>query len=140
MTRKAKVFLGGTCNGSTWREEMIRFLDEYGIDYFDPVVDDWNEEAKAREREEREGCDFCLYCITPKMKGVYSIAEVVDDSNKRPDKTILVLKGEGVLGFDDDMWSSLESISDLLRRNGSKVFYSLYRAASWISAKTNNGE
>lgn len=30
-----KVFLGGTCNNSTWREELKPLLK---IDYFDPVV------------------------------------------------------------------------------------------------------
>ena len=36
-----KVFLGGTCNESTWRNRIIPML---AIDYFNPVVDDWNEE------------------------------------------------------------------------------------------------
>lgn len=33
---------------------------------------------------------------TPKMTGTYSIAEVIDDSNKRPDKTVFC-----ILEFDD---------------------------------------
>jgi len=37
-----RVFLGGTCNKSTWRQRLIKLLK---IDYFNPVVDDWNEEA-----------------------------------------------------------------------------------------------
>src|SRR6056297_2348399 len=80
-----KVFLGGTCADSTWRDDLIKKLD---IDYFDPVVDDWTEEVQKEEIKQRETCDFCLYVLTPRMKGVYSIAEVVDDSNKRPEKTI----------------------------------------------------
>jgi GH15 family glucan-1,4-alpha-glucosidase len=44
----------------------------------------------AEELRQRETCDICLYVITPKMTGVYSIAEVIDDSNKRPNKTVLV--------------------------------------------------
>ena len=39
---------------------------------------------------ERETADFVLYGITNYIKGVYSIAEVVDDSNKRPGKTIFL--------------------------------------------------
>ena len=31
---------------------------------------------------------MCLYVLTPRMVGVYSIAEAVDDSNKRPEKTV----------------------------------------------------
>ena len=44
-----KVFLGGTVNGSKWRS---RFKEELMIDYFDPVVDDWNEAAYERELSE----------------------------------------------------------------------------------------
>lgn len=32
-----KVFLSGTCNESTWRDELIKLLE---IDYFNPVVKD----------------------------------------------------------------------------------------------------
>ena len=68
-----KVFLGGTCNESTWRDKLIKMLE---IDYFNPVVDDWTEECYQEELRQRKICDYCLYVITPRMKGVYSIAEV----------------------------------------------------------------
>ena len=84
MSKKV-VFLGGTCAESTWREESIPMLK---IDYFNPVVDDWTLECQEEEIRQREQCDYCLYVITPKMQGYYSIAEVVDDSNKRPEKTV----------------------------------------------------
>jgi len=80
-----KVFLGGTCNGSLWRNDLIKDLK---IDYFQPQAEDWTPEMMQKEIKQREECDFCLYVITPKMTGVYSIAEVVDDSNKRPGETI----------------------------------------------------
>ncbi len=82
------VFLGGTCAETVWREKLIAILK---IDYFNPVVEDWTEECMKEERIQRETCDYCLYVITPSMQGVYSIAEVVDDSNKRPEKTIFCL-------------------------------------------------
>lgn len=81
-----RVFLGGTCNGSTWRDALIPKLR---IDYFNPVVEDWTPECQAEEVRQRQECDFVLYTITKEMKGVYSIAEVVDDSNKRPARTVL---------------------------------------------------
>jgi hypothetical protein len=88
-----KVFLGGTCNDSDWRDVLIPALT---IDYYNPVVPDWTEECYQRELREREECDYCLYVITPKMTGAYSIAEVIDDSNKRPEKTVFAFL------FDDD--------------------------------------
>ena len=128
-----KVFLGGTCNGSTWRNSIIPQLE---IDYFNPVVDDWTEDCMAREIEERQVCDFCMYTITPSMAGVYSIAEVVDDSNKRPEKTVLVLlKDDGELSFNKDQWKSLSAVARLVEGNGGQVFYSLEVAAIYLNNK-----
>lgn len=78
------VFLGGTCNNSTWRDQLIPLLK---INYFNPVVANWTKECQEREILSRSTSDYVLYVITPKMTGFYSIAEVVDDSNKRPEKT-----------------------------------------------------
>lgn len=111
-----KVFLGGTCNGSTWRSQLIPFLK---LDYFDPIVDDWNDVAYQKELYERAHCDYCLYVITAKMKGVYSIAEVIDDSNKRPEKTIFCcLEVDGV--FDLPLKRSLDAVGKMVVANGGK--------------------
>ena len=131
-----KVFLGGTCNESTWRNQIIPMLR---IDYFNPVVDDWTPECMAEEIRQREWCDVCLYVITPKMAGVYSIAEMVDDSNKRPGKTVFVrLKRDGDNFFTDGQWKSLGAVADMVKRNGGAGFESLESAASYINAVTPN--
>ena len=121
-----RVFLGGTCNDSTWREELMPMLDDANIDYFNPVVDDWDDAAYQKELEEREKCDVCLYVITPQMTGVYSIAEVVDDSNKRSEKAILCIlnkaKGDE---FNKAQGKSLESVAKMVEGNGSKAFSDL---------------
>ena len=49
-----KVFLGGTCNESTWRDRLIEMLE---IDYFNPVVDDWTEECYEEGLRRREICE-----------------------------------------------------------------------------------
>jgi len=119
---KRKVFLGGTCNKSTWREELIPMLDNIGVKYFNPVVDDWTPECQQEERRQRIECDFCLYCITKEMTGVYSIAEVVQDSNKRPRTTLFcVLKD----GFDQPQLRSLQQVMDMVQNNGATVFTDL---------------
>ncbi len=126
-----RVFLGGTCNESTWRNRIITMLD---IGYFNPVVENWTESCMEEELRQRESCDLCLYTITPKMTGVYSIAEVVDDSNKRPSSTILVLleKDDGV-AFTDGQWKSLLSVSRMVDRNGGAVFTNLKDAALYMN-------
>lgn len=126
-----RVFLGGTCNESTWREELIPLLK---VDYFNPVVDDWNEEAQQKEIYERENDDIIAYCITPKMTGVYSIAEVVDDSNKRPEKVVLcVLMKDGEKEFTDGQWKSLNMVRNMVEKNGAKSCYDLETFANIIN-------
>jgi len=131
--KKKRVFLGGTCNESTWRNRMMIYLHDAGIEYFNPVVDDWTEAHMEKELQERKTCDFCLYAITPKMKGVYSIAEVVDDSNKRPAKTVLVLlREDDGEKFSPGEWRSLIAVTKLVERNGGQVFESLKLAAMYM--------
>lgn len=126
-----KVFLGGTCNESTWREKLIKLLN---IDYFNPVVDDWTLEAAEEEIRQREICDYCLYVITPRMTGVYSVAEVVDDSNKRPDQTILcILEEDGKYEFNKPALKSLNAVKRMVSRNGAKVFNNLYDVADYLN-------
>lgn len=129
-----KVFLGGTCNNSKWRKELIDNLDLNNIDYFNPVVINWTPECMKEELKQREICDFCLYVITPLMTGVYSIAEVVDDSNKNPEKTLFcVLKEDSGKSFDKGQMKSLEQVKEMVKRNGGKVFESLSEIASFLN-------
>lgn len=126
-----KVFLGGTCNNSQWREALKPMLT---LDYFDPVVDDWNEAAQQRELHERQTCDYVLYTITPKMTGVYSIAEIVDDSNKRPSQTVLcLLDMDDGLAFSPAQYRSLQAVASLVFRNGARVYARLKDVAAFLN-------
>ena len=58
---KSKVFLGGTCNNSTWRDELDSIIQ---INKFNPVVEDWTPECQAIEIDEKENkCNIHFYCI-----------------------------------------------------------------------------
>lgn len=131
--RKMKVFLGGTCNESSWRNRIITMLD---IEYFNPVVDDWTPDCMAEEIKQRESCDVVLYTITPKMTGTYSIAEVIDDSNKRPDRTIFIrLREDGDKRFNEGQWKSLGAVAKMVELNGGEVFTDLKSAAISINSR-----
>lgn len=46
--RKSKVFLGGACNPTTWRQDIaIPFLTEHGCEFYNPQIDDWSEQDAA---------------------------------------------------------------------------------------------
>jgi len=140
-----KVFLGGTCNESQWRDKLIKILK---IDYFNPVVKDWTDVCRQEEIKQRKMCDYCLYTITPLIQGVFSIAEVVDDSNKIPEKTILCIldRDEQIIideensditiadvVFSINMKKSLNAVIELVKRNNIKVFYSLEQVANYLN-------
>ncbi len=131
-----KVFLGGTCNESTWRDRLISQLE---IDYFNPVVPDWTEECMVEEIRQRESCDFVLYVITPFMTGAYAIAEAVDDSNKRPKKTLFCFlecdineKGEGK-SFTFGQVKSLEAVWKMVQQNDAYTFTSLNQIGLFLN-------
>ena len=74
-----RIFLGGTCAETTWRDELIEGLKHYDVEWFNPVVKDWTPECQAIEEDEKNHkCNVHLYVITPEMQGVYSIAEIIN--------------------------------------------------------------
>jgi Nucleoside 2-deoxyribosyltransferase like len=126
-----KVFLGGTCNDSAWRNALIPMLK---IDYYNPVVADWTLECQEEELQQRKECDYCLYVITPKMSGVYSIAELVDDSNKRPSKTIFCfLLTDGAKRFSVSQIKSMHAVAALINSNGATTCNSLDHVAEFLN-------
>ena len=104
------------------------------IDYFNPVVDNWTTDCMEQEIKEKESCDFYLYTITPKMIGVYSVAELIDDLNKRPEKTLfIILKNDDSQKFTDAQMKSLKAVVKMVKRNGCQFFDNLESAAIWIN-------
>jgi hypothetical protein len=115
-----KVFLGGTCAETTWRKDLINKLNKDNIDFFNPVVDDWTEEAQKKENHEKEfECNIHFYCITKEMMGVFSIAEVVDSVHNKFKKTILQVLPDG---FGKFQLKSLKAVVDLINRRSGIAF------------------
>lgn len=125
-----KVFLGGTHNGSTWRETLIPMLD---IEYFSPVVKDWTSECQKEEKRQKEICAIHLYVITSEMSGVFSIAEAVDSAHRNPKGTILCIIR---YGFDKGQLKSLQSTARLVKDTGANVTQSLEETAIKLNSAT----
>lgn len=135
MAKTITLFMGGTCNDSTWRDDLQKHLYST-VQTFNPVVANWDEAAKHRELYARKTSDFVLYTITPKMTGVYSIAEVVDDSNKRPKKTLFcVLPEDDGYEFTSGQLRSLNAVKEMIEINGAKSFNSLEDVAQYLNKK-----
>lgn len=127
------MFLGGTVNGSKWREEIIPRLE---IEYFNPVVDVWDDEAKLNEISAKRSSDYFLFVITPKMNGFFSIAEAVDYSNKKPDRTIVCF----LESDEGDVWNShqikaIDQTVKMLAGNGATVLDSLDEVVEFLNSR-----
>lgn len=129
------VFLGGTCNGSTWRDELIPMLDSEKVSAFNPVVEEWNEQAQMEEDYHKANDDFTLYVLTPEMKGVYSVFEVAMDSLKRPGRVMFcVLPERDGKTFDPFIQKNMLKIKKDLISNGTMVFDSLEQIAQYLNS------
>lgn len=141
IKEKPTVGLFGTCNDSLWREYFLILLDKNKFDWFNPVVEDWNEEAQINEEFHKSNDEVIVFVITPKMKGVYSIAEVVDLSyRKRENQNLFfcfLTHEKDSLGatqlFDESQIKSLRAVSKLLERNGIKTTESLVELAKFVN-------
>lgn len=130
------IFLGGTCNNSQWRDELIPLLK---INYFNPVVEDWTPECQDEEIKQRIECDFVLYTLTPKMTGFYSICEVIEDSIKKPEKTIFCLLNSDInenkekISFNDHQIKSFKAMEKMIINNGAICFNNLHDVANYVN-------
>ena len=117
INKKHKVFLGGTCDKSTWRDELIKLLK---IDYFNPVVKNWTESCQEEEERQKDiECDLQLYVITPEMKGFYTFSEVVEAAINIGERCIFcVLDSEN--RFDNKKKKSLDAIIKLIKKYNAK--------------------
>jgi len=108
-----KIFLGGTCNNSTWRNQIEKLVQ---IPMFNPVVDDWTEANQAIEMDEKENkCNIHLYVITSQMTGTFSIAEIMDSVHNNSKITILHVIPDG---FEKFQLKSLQAVVDLVKLRG----------------------
>ncbi len=52
---KPYVFLGGSCDPTTWRRDIaVPKLEKYKIPYYNPQVDNWNPTYIALEAQAKE--------------------------------------------------------------------------------------
>ena len=110
--KKVKIFLGGTCASSTWRGELQEKLDETKVETFNPVVPDWTPECQAEEDYHR----------------------ATDDSNKRPEKTVLCILSEANgKKFEGHVLKCALKTMKLVASNGAYVTDNLDDLAAYLN-------
>lgn len=125
-----KVFLGGTCAESTWRNELIAVLQ---VPFFNPVVDDWTPDCQLREESAKAvDCNIHLYVITKEMTGVFSIAEVIESVHMAWKATIFHVIPDG---FEEPQIRSLKAVVNMVIKHGGIAYIDseLHRTARVIN-------
>ncbi|GAB9470119.1 Valine-trna ligase [Globisporangium polare] len=73
------VFLGGSCNPTTWRRDVaIPLLEDAHVKYFNPQVDDWYEELIQIETRAKETAKVVFMVIDNATRSMVCINESVE--------------------------------------------------------------
>lgn len=84
--KSLQIFLGGSCNPTTWRQSVaIPYLEMNGITYYNPQVDDWTPEVVKIERNAKQSAQVLLFVIDKQTRSTVSLVESAfmagDDKN-----------------------------------------------------------
>ncbi|KAF4524587.1 hypothetical protein B566_EDAN008542 [Ephemera danica] len=130
---KYEVFLGGSCNPTTWRTDTaIPVLKRLGITYYNPQVSHWGPELVELEWAAKQQATVLFFVMDNETRSVASLIEAAH-SAARQRKLILVIhpyQGPGQeLGGEtlsqqefDDLSAGQMVLQDLVERQGIPVF------------------
>jgi len=76
---RTEVFLGGSCNPTTWRKDtVIPLLEHSKVDYYNPQVDDWHPGLIALEDNAKQDALVLLFVIDGQTRAIASMVEVAE--------------------------------------------------------------
>nr|CAD7442625.1 unnamed protein product [Timema bartmani] len=88
---KYEVFLGGSCNPTTWRQDVaIPTLKSLGITYYNPQVAHWGPELIELEYQAKQNAAVLFFVIDNQTRSVAGMIEAAHISGRRQ-KLILVI-------------------------------------------------
>ncbi|XP_042881733.1 uncharacterized protein LOC122259190 isoform X2 [Penaeus japonicus] len=130
---KYEVFLGGSCNPTTWRQNVaIPMLKDQGISFYNPQVSHWEEALVELEYQAKQTASVLFFVLDRATRNVASMIEaaymagcrrklvVVMDSYTGPGQLI---GGEAISELEyRELTSGLHTVQDLVERQGIPVF------------------
>ncbi|XP_046735209.1 uncharacterized protein LOC124404826 isoform X5 [Diprion similis] len=115
----SEVFLGGSCNPTTWRSDVaIPTLQSLGITYYNPQVSQWGPELIAQEYEAKQAARVLLFVIDNQTRNTAGIIEAAQLAATRSNSLILVIypyrPGQSILGENVSMQEYYDLMNGLL--------------------------
>jgi len=103
---KTAVFLGGSCNPTTWRQDItIPILEKASITYYNPQTDDWTEDLMALENEAKENALVLLFVIDGHTRSLASMIEATE----------LIVRGRKIVLVINDIKENTYINEDIIR-------------------------
>lgn len=138
------VFLGGSCNPTTWRSEVaIPLLEQQLVNYYNPQVSRWYPELIEKENFAKAFASVLFFFIDNQTRSIVAMVEVaelsathrklvcmVNEYNQRN----TVICGELVSEKElEDLKHAHKIIKNLVLRQGVPVFNNLNRAMNCVA-------
>ncbi|KAG7401778.1 hypothetical protein PHYBOEH_011067 [Phytophthora boehmeriae] len=93
------IFLGGSCNPTTWRRDVaLPLLDAADVKYFNPQVDEWFDELIQIETKAKETAQIVLMVVDGLTRSIVCINEAVE----------YICRGRKVMLVVDDIQEATE--------------------------------
>ena len=74
-----QVFLGGSCNPTTWRKDVaIPSLTKAGVSFYNPQVENWSPELVAVEAAAKKEAEVLLFVIDGQTRAIASMLEAAE--------------------------------------------------------------
>ncbi|XP_053402451.1 uncharacterized protein LOC123548397 isoform X2 [Mercenaria mercenaria] len=137
--RKRRVFLGGSCNPTSWRSEIaIPYFKDHGITFYNPQVQHWKPELMELEAQAKQMADFLFFVIDTKTRAISSMIEVAYlVATQRQVVVIMCEYKEPNIEIDGQRLSDSEMLdlvkgrlilTDLVERNSIPIFSDIHKA------------
>eukprot|EP00002_Diphylleia_rotans_P003973 TRINITY_DN1284_c0_g1_i1.p1 TRINITY_DN1284_c0_g1~~TRINITY_DN1284_c0_g1_i1.p1 ORF type:complete len:398 (+),score=77.67 TRINITY_DN1284_c0_g1_i1:50-1243(+) len=142
VKEKSLVFLGGSCNPTTWRKDIaIPNLEKSKISFYNPQVDDWHSGLVEIERVAKRDAVVLLFVIDDLTRAIASMLEAAEYIGSGRNVVFSVQYVELGVVIGDSQIGEMEQlelnfarrlISDIARQNGLEVYQSVEAAVIHI--------
>ena len=127
------VFLGGSCNPTTWRQDLaIPHFKNEGITFYNPQQANWVPEMIELEHQAKTTSQILFFVVNYQTRNVVSMIEVAQMAGSRRRLIVVlsdypgpghVISGEKVTAEEhEDLQTAVDTVQDLIERQGTPVF------------------
>ena len=123
------VFLGGSCNPTKWRKQIvIPMLEKVNMDYYNPQVDEWTSDLIVTENYQKDHAKYLFFVIDDETRAIASMIEVAYYIAQGR-KVILVIKNVNESTFDEKELKDLNRgrtyLNDIAKKHNIPIFDSI---------------